>query len=206
MIGYSIIGDVMDKTNQQKESHKKSQKKYNLSHRQQLRDYAKNYRETHREQMNEYQRKWAKENRTKKRKIENKYWSLEENRERRRKLHKIYREKNKEKINARQREQFQERRMLCLIHYSGNPPKCACCGETIIEFLTIDHINNDGYKHRQKIMRKKGKCPSGTWLWYWLIKNNFPEGFQVLCWNCNCGRDKTNDKVCPHKRLGVVLT
>ena len=66
---------------------------------------------------------------------------------------------------------------------------CVCCGETIREFLTIDHINNDGAKHRKEI---------NTPLYTWLRKNNYPEGFQVLCWNCNSGK-RINGGVCPHK-------
>ena len=32
----------------------------------------------------------------------------------------------------------------------------------------------------------------------WLKRNNFPPGYQVLCWNCNCGRS-INNGICPHK-------
>lgn len=77
-----------------------------------------------------------------------------------------------------------------LIHYGGNPPKCACCGETEIRFLTIDHINNDGAEHRRKM------C--GSHIYEWLKWNHFPEGYQVMCWNCNCGR-QYNNGICPHK-------
>jgi hypothetical protein len=80
------------------------------------------------------------------------------------------------------------------IHYGGNPPKCACCGEENILFLTIDHINNNGSFHR-KIVKKK----AGFTFYRWLIKNGFPEGYQVLCWNCNLGK-YFNHGVCPHER------
>jgi len=67
--------------------------------------------------------------------------------------------------------------------------KCACCGETRIEFLTIDHIDNGGSKHRKEI----GHRPIGQWL-----KNHgYPAGFQVLCWNCNCSKEYFG--YCPHK-------
>ncbi|MDE1814921.1 MAG: hypothetical protein KGI05_09715, partial [Thaumarchaeota archaeon] len=79
----------------------------------------------------------------------------------------------------------------CLMHYSNGTMKCACCGESIVEFLTMDHINNDGAEHRRKI--------GSAYLYSWLISNNFPEGFQVLCWNCNCARARSKDKICPHK-------
>jgi len=72
--------------------------------------------------------------------------------------------------------------------------KCKCCGETEKVFLTIDHINNDG-----AIMRKSGIHPKGGTSFYaWLRKNNFPEGFQVLCMNCQFGK-KLNNGICPHQ-------
>lgn len=84
---------------------------------------------------------------------------------------------------------FKEK-MDCLIHYGGNPPKCACCGEIIIEFLCIDHINGGGEQHRNSIGHNN--------FYRWLIKNNFPTGFQVLCANCNLG--KRIRGICPHKK------
>jgi len=71
--------------------------------------------------------------------------------------------------------------------------KCACCGETEPLFLTIDHINNDGNKHRKEIS-------SGDGLYKWLKKHNYPEGFQVLCMNCNHGK-RRNGGICPHKGI-----
>ena len=74
-------------------------------------------------------------------------------------------------------------------HYGG---KCCCCGENNILFLTIDHKNGGGTKHRIEINR------SGLKFYYWLRQKNYPEGFQVLCFNCNCGRAR-NKGMCPHK-------
>ncbi len=31
----------------------------------------------------------------------------------------------------------------------------------------------------------------------WLITNNFPKGFQILCWNCNYAKGVFGE--CPHK-------
>lgn len=87
-------------------------------------------------------------------------------------------------------------RLEVLTHYGGNPPKCACCGETIMEFLTIDHIHGGGNKHRKKVMRNAKRA--GSEFYYWLRKNGFPEGFQVLCYNCNCA--KAYCGICPHQR------
>ena len=68
--------------------------------------------------------------------------------------------------------------------------KCNCCGETIVEFLVIDHIDGGGTEHRKNVV--------GTGIYRWLRQNGFPEGFQVLCCNCNWGR-KFHNGICPHK-------
>lgn len=74
--------------------------------------------------------------------------------------------------------------------------KCSCCGETIKEFLTLDHINNDGAAHRREVFggREHG---SGRSLYGWIIRNNFPPILQVLCANCNWGK-RMNGGICPH--------
>ena len=69
--------------------------------------------------------------------------------------------------------------------------RCNCCGETTREFLSIDHINNDGAAHRRKI-------GGGDRVYRGLRDNDFPAGFQILCMNCNFARGKYG--ACPHKR------
>jgi hypothetical protein len=71
---------------------------------------------------------------------------------------------------------------------------CVCCGESEGSFLTIDHINNDGAEHRRLTGIKNG----GTVFYRWLIRNDFPKDFQVLCWNCQWGKVKNNG-ICPHR-------
>jgi hypothetical protein len=68
---------------------------------------------------------------------------------------------------------------------------CVCCGETLVEGLTIDHINGDGAQHRKEI------GVGGLSLYRWLIKHNYPEGFQTLCFTCNFA--KGTKKFCPHQ-------
>ncbi|MEV5468309.1 hypothetical protein AB0N37_22185 [Streptomyces griseoincarnatus] len=68
---------------------------------------------------------------------------------------------------------------------------CACCGETIERFLTIDHAANDGNVHRQRL------GGSSSYVNRWLRDNEYPEGFQTLCSNCNAGRH-VNGGECPH--------
>lgn len=62
---------------------------------------------------------------------------------------------------------------------------CAWCGQTNQILLTIDHIKNDGSKHRKEI---------GSTIYRWLIRNNMPEGFQTLCYNCNSAKGKGYSK------------
>ncbi len=75
--------------------------------------------------------------------------------------------------------------------------KCACCGETEIKFLTLDHINNDGGVFRRENFGGQGKG-GGYQTYYWLYRNGFPEGYQVLCANCNHGK-RMNNGICPHQ-------
>ncbi len=80
------------------------------------------------------------------------------------------------------------RRALALDHYGGC---CACCGEDRDYFLAMDHIDGGGNKHRKKI---GFRSLSG-----WLFENNWPEGFQVLCHNCNTAKYRFG--VCPCQEL-----
>lgn len=77
--------------------------------------------------------------------------------------------------------------------------KCACCGENTIEFLTVDHINNDGAEDRKGNGNKLGGK-----LYRWLIKNNFPQGmYQILCYNCNCAKGFFG--YCPHNKPEIIV-
>jgi hypothetical protein len=62
--------------------------------------------------------------------------------------------------------------------YYGN--KCRGCGEEDLLCLSIDHIEDNGAEHR-----KEQKIKAGRSTYRWLKKNNYPMGFQLLCFNCN---------------------
>ena len=102
---------------------------------------------------------------------------------------KIYINTNRHIIRE-QNKIYRTNRKIKVIEYYGG--RCNCCGEKDIRFLSIDHINNDGAKHRKSI--------NGNNLYVWIINNNYPEELQVLCWNCNCGK-RINNGICPHKTL-----
>ena len=88
--------------------------------------------------------------------------------------------------------------------YAAYGNRCVCCGETEKAFLVIDHINNDGAAHRRKMSQNWKTGPtnaiSSGGVYSWLRKNGFPDGFQLLCSNCNLA--KTRVGKCPH--LGIL--
>ena len=104
-----------------------------------------------------------------------------------------WRIKNPEKYKQMVRRSAQKCRIEVLTHYSHGIPKCSCCGEREIKFLQIDHINGGGSKDR-----KKNKVRGGQPFYYFLKRNNYPKGFQVLCANCNLA--KWSYGQCPHKQ------
>lgn len=73
---------------------------------------------------------------------------------------------------------------------------CRCCGETEIRFLTLDHVNNDGFKHKVNGRERATGCKMYLQLKAAGYPNDPP--LQVLCYNCNCGRS-CNKGICPHK-------
>lgn len=90
-----------------------------------------------------------------------------------------------------------------LIRYGGNPPRCNCCGEHLIEFLTIDHIGGGGAEHRRQL--GNGSLGNGgSKLYRWLRKNEYPDGYRVLCQNCNFSHGVFG--YCPHKSPSVHLS
>lgn len=111
---------------------------------------------------------------------------------------KEWRRKNKDRFHANQKKCYDKMRLETLRHYSKEIPECSCCGETEILFLHIDHIDGNGAEHRREMMRDQGYVSGGNNLPYWLKKNGYPNGFQVLCANCNLGKRIAKD--CPHKR------
>lgn len=102
---------------------------------------------------------------------------------------------NREKYLLAKKISNRKIKLEVFIHYGGNPPRCACkyCNEDNMIFLTLDHINGSGRKHKTLLGSKGGNA-----FYAKLKKLGYPEGIQVLCWNCNCGRSK-NGGVCPHE-------
>jgi|ERR1043166_2999542 5-methylcytosine-specific restriction endonuclease McrA len=85
---------------------------------------------------------------------------------------------------------YQKMRQATIEAYGG---KCVCCNESGIEFLTLDHVNNDGHEHRKKLIGTGSMS-----LYRWARDNGYPNSLQLLCYNCNIGKYK-NGGTCPHE-------
>lgn len=71
-----------------------------------------------------------------------------------------------------------EQKKKVMLHYCDNNLRCqnSNCKTRDIDKLCIDHIEGKGNIHRKQISGSINR---------WIIKNSYPEGFQVLCHNCN---------------------
>jgi len=107
---------------------------------------------------------------------------------------KKWRKNNKAKYTLYLRNHFHKLRLQIIDHYTQSQRKCMClgCNESHIEFLSIDHINGGGNKQRKKI-------GFGSDTYYWIIKHDFPEEFQILCHNCNLAKGFYG--ICPHLKI-----
>lgn len=137
----------------------------------------------------------------------NKYCSLKCRSKEARKRHSIYikeyrldyRDKNRDELNliSKQYQTSEESRSKKRIYSKEYKRKlrentflayggisCACphgnqvCGVNLIEWLTLDHINPATKQHNK----------GGHELYKQLEKENYPVGYRVLCYNCNCSR------------------
>lgn len=68
--------------------------------------------------------------------------------------------------------------------YGG--PKCTCCGTENVEFLTLEHVDNDGAAHRREL-----RCDKGYRFYKKLKQLGFPQTRRmvVMCFNCNISRN-----------------
>ena len=57
-----------------------------------------------------------------------------------------------------------------------------------LKYLTIDHINGTASMGHDRSYR-------GMKLYRWLKSHNYPDGFQVLCWNWNQIKTKKENEI-----------
>ena len=102
--------------------------------------------------------------------------------------------RNKERRNETNKRSNQKLRREVLAAY-GN--RCTCCGETEQDFLAIDHKDGGGNIHIKKLHKQGMSFTS------WLSRNNYPEGFQILCHNCNWSKWVNKGKCIHQIKKGV---
>ena len=127
------------------------------------RKYKRGWIEKNKEKYDKYISEWRNNNREKVNGYGRKhYW--------------LNREKEINRIMSGNRKRYRRQRIEAIEHYGA---KCECCNEDRIQFLCIDHKNGGGTNHKKELWAKH------ITIYEWLIKNNFPEGFRLLCHNCN---------------------
>ena len=125
--------------------------------KEEAKEHAKRYYQENKERLNRYLRDWYKEHK--------------EELNRKRKSPEYIAHKNE----LRRKWRF---RMKTKLFNAYGGAKCKNCGITDMRVLDLDHLDNNGCQERKKL--------GGTEkLFFYLIKNNFPPGYQILCRNCN---------------------
>ena len=102
----------------------------------------------------------------------------EKNKERRLADLYLWRQNNPEKQKAQLHRHKQKLKVEVLTHYAKGNLKCSC-GENDIRCLSIDHVDGGGNQQREELGVR-----GSTDFYLWLKQSKYPEGFQVLCMNC----------------------
>lgn len=97
-------------------------------------------------------------------------------------------QENPEQFRQYARKARRELRAEFLAAYGG---KCTCCGEAEPVFLTLEHVQRDGRKHRELVGTSHQVLAD-------LRRRGWPSGlYTILCFNCN--RARWTLGVCPHQ-------
>lgn len=108
---------------------------------------------------------------------------------------KQYRLANKQKLSDNNKRWYANLRREVLSHYSNGDIRCNCCGESEYMFMALDHVNGGGTQHRIALGSKA--------IYSRLKQDGYPDGFQVLCHNCNSAKGYYG--MCPHIRYKESL-
>ena len=88
---------------------------------------------------------------------------------------------------------------LEILSYYGDCT-CACCGETRIEFLALDHINGGGNIDRKNRIKTGGT--QNTYEHLYKLGKPDKEKYRVLCHNCNMSIAMYG--YCPHGNIAPL--
>jgi len=131
---------------------------------------------------------------------------LAQNRVSGKKWRELHLTKVREVAKIRCRKSRARNRIYVLSLLCSGKPQCVMCGTTDINTLTIDHINNDGYKER-----KNGRAGNGLYsriMAQYRRQGYIPPDLQCLCYNCQAlkarkywGQTDLNDFYCEIKDM-----
>lgn len=74
--------------------------------------------------------------------------------------------------------------------------ECVACGEKESKFLTLDHINNDGWERRKSNYREGGIA-----FYLDIIRHGKRDDLEVLCFNCNFGKARNGGILIKDRRV-----
>lgn len=140
-----------------KQKAKQAYEKKKEQRKQEMREYYQEHKET----MNKQAKQWRKDHKE--------Y------------LHQY--DKNRQPIKRiHDRTLYLNKKIQCIFVYTNGKMKCSYNGCDIddVDLLTIDHIEGGGRKQLRDL-----KITGGKQFYTWLIRNNFPDGYRVLCFNHN---------------------
>lgn len=165
--------------------------------------YHREYRKKNPERIREHQRSYRLRHPEKVKEWKKAY--MERHPEKRRAYRKTYKTRHPEKVRAARKryrrlhpEKFNHRMKILRLKAVNIVAKartqgrieCECCQENAIEFITLDHINSDGWKEK-----KSGKRYN-YYFYQDVIKNHRVVDIRLLCHNCNQSRIRSG--YCPH--------
>lgn len=117
------------------------------------------------------------------------------NNEKRKEWNRDWIAKNRERYNASKYIYRDKLKLEAMTIYGNGAPACSSCGETDIDVLCLDHIDDNGAEHRKKLkISSRGGSAGGT-TYAALKKLGWPEeGLQVLCANCNMRKEQARKR------------
>ena len=168
--------------------------KWNKENKELVNQRKRKHRENNLEDSRKYGREWHRNNPIKSKAQGKRYYDA--HKEQRLAKAKEWRENNRDRYLAQQVQYNKENsekkykirfenRMKVLSYYSlESYPNCKRCGEKEIGFLEIDHVEG--------VIKNDGR--GGNALVNYIIKNNFPKNYQILCTNCNWMKYRESQK------------
>lgn len=135
-------------------------------------EYARKYYATHPQKVKEWREKGNQKNKEARKASSKRYYDSHKVEQSARKMRYYY--THREKIRQSNSRYLLSIKQTVLAHYGSGKCVCAKCGFEDIRALSLDHVNGGGTKHRERIPH----------IYKWLIDNDYPEGYQTLCMNC----------------------